>query len=133
MDSHATRYVLVVDDHADNQTIYERVVNQIPGHVPKFLTNANEALTWARRHRPGLVVVDYRMPEMDGVSFIRHFRTIPACADVPIIMLTSVKSPVLWQMALDAGATTYLTKPINKVQFLDTAKKLLTQGQVIKA
>jgi CheY-like chemotaxis protein len=130
MVSPVARYVLVVDDNASNKALYERVISQIQSYVPKFFTSPAGALTWARRLRPGLVVVDYRMPEMDGVSFIRHFRTIPARANVPIIMLTSVKSPVLWQMALDAGATTYLTKPINTLQFLKTANKLLLQGEL---
>lgn len=121
----ASSQVLVVDDNAANTALYKRVVNQIPKQVAQCFTHAGEALAWAARHRPSLVVVDYRMPDVDGLEFIRRFRSIPGRESIPLVMLTSIGSPVLWQMALDAGATAYLMKPIDKRQFLDTAQRLL--------
>lgn len=117
--------ILVVDDSPSNTVIYERVVNQISGCTARCFTDPLEALAWAKAHPPVLAVVDYRMPKMDGVEFIKHLRALPGNEKVPIAMLTAVASPVLWQMALDAGANAYLMKPINKDQFKDTVHKLL--------
>ena len=121
--------ILVVDDNAVNTALYERVIRHIPRREAKCFVDAEDALTWSRTNKVGLLVVDYRMPKLDGVEFIWRFRAMPGKATVPVIMLTSVSSPVLWQMALDAGATTYLAKPINKKRFLETALKLLAQAE----
>jgi two-component system, response regulator RpfG len=117
--------ILVVDDSPSNTTVYERVVNQIPGHKAHCFTDPHQALAWAKAHPPALAVVDYRMPGIDGVEFIKRLRALHGNEQVPVAMLTAVASPVLWQMALDAGANAYLMKPINKDQFIETVQKLL--------
>lgn len=117
--------IFVVDDSASNIVLYERVVNQIPLHTARCFTDPVEALNVAKTHPPAAVVVDYRMPAMDGVEFIKRFRAMHPKEKVPIVMLTGISSPVLWQMALDAGANAYLMKPIQKQQFVETLEKLL--------
>jgi two-component system, response regulator RpfG len=121
----ALRDILVVDDSPSNTTLYERVVNHIQGHAAQCFTDPVLALAWAKTHRAALVVVDYKMPKMDGLEFIRRLRAMEGNEHVPIAMLTAVHSPVLWQMALDAGASAYLMKPIDKQQFIETAQRLL--------
>ena len=120
-----TSPILIVDDNPVNTQLYERVVAQMRSCTPLCFTNPAEALDWARDNLPALLVVDYRMPEIDGIEFIRRFRALPGRSAVPIVMLTSVGSPMLWQMALDAGASTYLMKPIGKTQFIETLERLL--------
>lgn len=127
--SHPKREILVVDDSPSNTAIYERVINAVPGHVARCFTDPLMALAWAKSHPPALAVVDYKMPQMDGVEFIRHVRALHGCENVPVVMLTGVQSPVLWQMALDAGANAYLMKPINKQQFLETVHRLLSTAR----
>ncbi|RTM04798.1 MAG: response regulator, partial [Bradyrhizobiaceae bacterium] len=64
-----------------------------------------EALACARERVFDLVLVDYEMPHMDGISFIRVFRTLPGCADIPIAMITSRQTDDVKMEALQAGAT----------------------------
>ena len=69
-----------------------------------------EALACARERVFDLVLVDYEMPHMDGISFIRAFRTLPGCADIPIAMITSRQTDDVKMEALQAGATDFLPK-----------------------
>nr|WP_311982490.1 response regulator [Bradyrhizobium japonicum] len=57
-----------------------------------------------------LVLVDYEMPHMDGISFIRVFRSLPGCTDIPIAMVTSQQTDDIKMEALQVGATDFLPK-----------------------
>ncbi|WP_025031938.1 HD domain-containing phosphohydrolase [Bradyrhizobium sp. DOA9] len=69
-----------------------------------------EALACAQERAFDLVLVDYEMPHMDGISFIRTFRRLPGRADIPIAMITSRQTDDLKMEALQAGATDFLPK-----------------------
>lgn len=124
----------MVDDNRINTALYQRVIADIPETSAVCFTNPLNALAHCRAELPALAVVDYRMAAIDGLEFMRRFRHIPGAADIPLVMLTSVSSPVLWQMALDAGANAFLIKPIEKKQFHACVLKLLesvpSQGRV---
>lgn len=122
--------ILIVDDNSVNVALYQRVLGEMAQIRAVCQTDPNKALQWCQAETPDAVVVDYRMPETDGLAFIRRFRATAGCGDVPVVMLTSVNHPVLWQHALDAGANAYLTKPVDKLQFIGTIKKLLGRDKV---
>jgi putative two-component system response regulator len=117
--------ILVVDDNEVNVRLYERVITNIPNTHAVCFTDPNEALAWCKSEAPILLVVDYRMPETDGLEFMRRFRAAKHTAKVPAIMLTAIDHPVLKQQAIAAGVNFFLTKPVNKGQFLAAIKHLL--------
>lgn len=123
--------ILVVDDNAVNVALYQQVLSQLPDNLPICFTRPAQALAWCRTELPSVAIIDYRMPHMDGVEFIRNFRQIKGAQGIPVIMLTSISSPVLWQMALDAGADEYLMKPIDKRQFLACVSRFLPAGSSV--
>jgi putative two-component system response regulator len=106
-----TTYVLVVDDNPASALACEKVVGKVPRCVPKSFTKPGEALEWAREHLPALLVVDFRMPEMDGLEFIRQFRTIPNRSAVPCVMLTGITEASIRQEAMKLGVIDFLNKP----------------------
>jgi diguanylate cyclase (GGDEF)-like protein len=63
-----------------------------------------------------LVLMDVNMPELDGVQACRHIKEHLHLKDVPVIMVTADKSPEQLQAAFDAGATDYITKPLNRLE-----------------
>jgi CheY-like chemotaxis protein len=67
----------------------------------------------ARTHRPDVVVVDLKMPGMDGFSFCRAMRADLKLRRTPIILLTGSKSDEVKREALKAGADHFMTKPID--------------------
>jgi len=118
--------VLIIDDQSTGRTILEKVIQQISDnlHVSAF-GNPLEALSWANEHEPDLIITDYRMPEMNGVEFIRAVRQKPHCENVPIMMITVVSEKEVRYEALDAGATAFLTRPIDQIECRTSCRNLL--------
>lgn len=118
--------VLIIDDQSTGRTILEKVIQQISDnlHVSAF-GNPEEALTWIDEHEPDLIITDYRMPEMNGVDFIRAVRQKPRCENVPIMMITVVSEKEVRYEALEAGATAFLTRPIDQIECRTSCRNLL--------
>ncbi len=109
--------VVVVDDDEPNLKLYTAVVKRVLGEDAVAFENPLQALERLDDLRPALVVVDYQMPEMDGLSFIRQLREKPAHAFTPVIMLTASGETALGERALEAGATLFLQKPLALADF----------------
>ena len=95
-----------------------------------------EALDWLKDNTPDLVVTDYKMPKMDGAEFVRRFRKLPECADVPAVVITVYEERSHRINALEAGATDFLQSPVDHHEFLTRARNLLKlrkQQLVIKS
>ena len=93
--------------------------------MPHTFAQARDALTWAKDNNPDLVIVDYLMPDMDGLEFIRVLRELPERDAVPIVMITANDQKQLRYRALDLGANDFLTKPVDKVEFLARTRNML--------
>lgn len=106
--------VVIIDDQSTSRVILEELVGGLdPGIVVHSFADPRAALAWIARHPPDLVLTDYRMPGMDGVELVRRLRALPACADVPIIVVTVIEDRVVRYQALEAGATDILSKPVD--------------------
>ncbi len=117
--------VLIVDDNQTNLVLLRKLVEKISGCVSTSFADPLEALRAAPGLDIDLVLVDYMMPGIDGISFIRSFRALPNGADVPVVMITTADERAILHAALEAGATDFLTKPIETVEFLSRVKNLL--------
>ena len=91
-----------------------------------------DALTCARERAFDLVLVDYEMPHMDGISFIRTFRRLPGCADIPIAMITSRQTDDVKMEALQAGATDFLPKQPQSVEMTVRLRNLIQLGAAVR-
>ncbi|HEX8165124.1 MAG TPA: HD domain-containing phosphohydrolase [Beijerinckiaceae bacterium] len=118
-------HVLIVDDNQTNLILLRKLVEKIEGCVPLAFADPLQALVAASTAAIDLVLVDYMMPGVDGISFVRRFRSFPSGEDVPIIMITTADERAILHAALEAGATDFLTKPIEAVEFLSRARNLL--------
>ena len=122
--------VLVVDDQSTSRTILSHVVKSINAKtkiIEKY--NPEEALEWATEHTADLVFVDYVMPEMNGVDFVRLLKTLPNYDAVPVIMITIKKDAETRYAALDAGVADFLSKPVDVYECTARSKNLLTMRQ----
>jgi putative two-component system response regulator len=117
--------VLIVDDNQTNLILVRKLVEKISGCVSLSFSDPLEALRTAATLDIDLVLVDYMMPGIDGISFIRSFRALPNGADVPMVMITTADERAILHAALEAGATDFLTKPIETVEFLSRVRNLL--------
>jgi putative two-component system response regulator len=119
------RKVVLVDDDPINVSVLKTLMADFPDCETLGFSVAYDALTWCYENEPDLVVVDYLMAKLDGISFAEKLREIPSRADVPLIMVTADRRKEVRYRALEAGVQDFLDKPIDKVEFRARAGNLL--------
>jgi two-component system response regulator RpfG len=125
--------ILIIDDQLTSRKILQQLVSTLERNlIVEAFSNPIEALGWTVINTVDLVLVDYKMPEMNGIEFIRKFRTNPACAHIPVIMVTSIEDINVRYEALEAGATDFLMKPVDHHECRARCRNLLTQCQQYK-
>lgn len=118
--------VLIIDDQTTGRAILQKVIEQIADNLQvTAFGSPTEALDWIHNNVPDLIITDYRMPEMDGVEFIRSVRQQAHCESVPIMMITVVSEKAVRYEALEAGATAFLTRPIDQIECRTSCRNLL--------
>src|SRR5207237_5303508 len=119
--------VMVVDDQSTGRAILEQVVRSIDERVlVEGFARPVAAVVWATRHVADLVLVDYLMPDMDGIELVKRLRALPGYEHVPIVMVTVHDDRKVRYAALDAGITDFLTKPVDSRECLARCRNLLT-------
>jgi len=124
--------VLIVDDTEINLILFGALVKKLDDCRAHVFADSREALAWVTENVPDLIIVDYMMPELDGIEFIRLVRAMPGRQLVPILMITANDQKQIRYSALDVGANDFLTKPIDKVEFLARARNMLNLNQARK-
>jgi two-component system, response regulator RpfG len=123
----ARNTVMVVDDQSTGRAILEQVVRSLDERVAvEGFARPVDAVVWATRHVADLVLVDYMMPDMDGIEFVKRLRALPGYEHVPIVMVTVHDDRKVRYAALDAGITDFLTKPVDARECLARCRNLLT-------
>ena len=122
--------VLNVDDQSTSRSILTQIIKSINPNIEVVeKSNPEEALEWATQNKVDLVYVDYLMPEMNGIDFVRLLKTLPSYKAVPVIMITIRKDPETRYAALDAGVTDFISKPVDMYECKARCINLLTMHQ----
>jgi diguanylate cyclase (GGDEF)-like protein/PAS domain S-box-containing protein len=128
--------ILILDDRSTNRNIFSRLAQSIEeGVTVQALSRPLEALSWLETNSPDLIVTDFRMPALDGAEFTRQVRSGIHGADVPIIVITAYDDRSFRLRALEAGATDFISSPVDHTEFVTRARnllKLVRQQQYIK-
>ncbi len=117
--------VAVVDDTLLNLTLIGKLVDRTPNARARTFDRPTPALEWCLANAPDLIIVDYMMPEMDGLEFIRRIRAYRNRDDLPILMVTASHERDVRYAALDCGASDFLTKPIDAREFEVRVRNML--------
>jgi len=119
--------IMVVDDQSTGRAIVEQVVRSLDERVTvEGFARPVDAVVWATRHVADLFLVDYMMPDMDGIEFVKRLRSLPGYEHVPMVMVTVHDDRKVRYAALDAGITDFLTKPVDGRECLARCRNLLT-------
>jgi ammonium transporter, Amt family len=116
--------VLVADDAADNRELLVELLEPI-GFDVRAVANGAEALAQAEEWHPQLILMDMRMPVMDGYEATRRIRSAPGGADVAIIGVTASAFAEMRQGVFDAGVDEFVVKPFRESELFDKIGKLL--------
>ena len=120
------RKVLIVDDESTGRTILSKIIQQVEDDIGvEAFDNPLEALKWLDDNHPDLIITDYRMPEMTGIELTRKIRERPGMQDIPIMVITVVSEKSVRYDALEAGATAFLTRPIDQIECRTSCRNLL--------
>lgn len=104
--------VLIVDDDQAQRLMLHETLKQA-GMVTEEAENGAEAVTLFEQHSPDLVLMDIKMPVMDGLEACSRIRQLPEGRDVPIVLITGLDDHESIMQAFDVDATDFITKPVN--------------------
>lgn len=119
------RKVVIVDDTKAAGQPLEALIKAVPNVAVRVFTHPLEALVWCDENEPDLVLLDSVMPDVDGVEFLRRFRSLPQLRDVPVIMIAGEESRDAFYIALHAGATDFLRRPVDRIELNARARNML--------
>jgi type IV pilus assembly protein PilB len=106
------RTVLVVDDDGSIRKLFGLLLDD--EFTVLEAVDGEQALAMTAEHRPDALLLDYRLPDMDGIEVTRQLRQREEGADVAILMVTGVEDPALEVEGLLAGVDDFLTKPFDE-------------------
>jgi CheY-like chemotaxis protein len=111
--------VLYIEDNASNVRLVERLLGQRrPGITLLTAKDGDTGLTMAGTHTPGLIFLDLHLPDTPGEEVMRRLWADPKTRDIPVAVLSADATTTQSRRLLAAGATAYLTKPIDVVRLL---------------
>ena len=124
----AARTVLYIEDNLSNLTLIERIFARRPKVKLLAVMQGRLGLEMAREQRPDMILLDLHLPDIPGDEVLRHLRAEPETRDIPIVMLSADATPNQIERLRAAGASEYLTKPLDVQRFLQVVEETLEGG-----
>ena len=111
-ENYADPVVLIVEDHDDTREMLKTLLAMVGCHVIEAV-DGDRALNAAEKARPDLILLDMKMPRLDGLTLTRLIRSHPNLHGVPIVAVTGNATPQFQAEVLRAGCNYFLVKPID--------------------
>ena len=114
----ANQCVVLIDDSKLNLRAHALLLERLPHvHTVRF-SSSSEALAWSEVHDVDCFIVDFRMPEPDGIEVTRILRARASTQHTPIVMVTGERDRESRYAALDAGVNDFVEKPVDPREFV---------------
>lgn len=105
--------ILIIDDNTANILLLSKML-KIAGYSNiKTLTDSRDVLDTISLYIPDLILLDFRMPYMDGLEVINILNSVKGYMNIPIIMISAENDNEYYEKALASGAADFITKPFN--------------------
>jgi two-component system, cell cycle response regulator DivK len=108
----AGEQILVIEDNENNMKLFRDVL-RATGYVTLEASTGGQALVLAATHRPALVLMDIRLPDMSGVEALSRLRTDERTALIPVVAVTAQAMKGDRERFIEAGFDGYLSKPVD--------------------
>lgn len=126
MNTSDTELLLLVEDDDVDAMILERAIDQIDPSIRIIRAeNGMEAIEMMSEHRPNLVVMDIRMPKMDGKEALAQIKKDETLRKIPVIMMSTSANAEDIDYCYKNYSNAYLVKPLGPEKSQDVVKKLI--------
>lgn len=116
--------ILVIDDSAMVRHLIKSFLDR-EGYEIVLSSDSAKVVDLIEEINPDLVISDILMPDMDGLTFLRHIRKEKALESLPVIIMSSKKREAMEDLFVSYGISGYLEKPFHKEELVALVKKIL--------
>lgn len=116
--------VLIVEDEEDAAELFAEMMRVSGFRVLKTSTST-PALSMMTAEKPDVVILDIMMPEISGLDILRQMRSDPELANIPVVVVSATTMPADIKSGMEAGASTYLTKPVGFQELKEAVVRVL--------
>lgn len=113
--------ILIVDDNSENLRVLKTLLNEA-GYKVHIASNGIDALARANRNHPTLILLDVKMPGMNGFEVCSKIKDNPLLKHIPVIFATAASDAESVAHGFEVGGADYITKPIRKLEMLARVK-----------
>jgi len=117
------RKVLYIEDNLSNLTLIEELLREEPAIELLTAMQGRVGLELARQHLPDLILLDLHLPDIDGHEVLGQLKALEATREVPVVVISADATASQIDRLMSAGATTYLTKPLDVTEFFRVVDK----------
>jgi CheY-like chemotaxis protein len=116
--------VLIIEDEADAAELFAEMMRVSGFRVLKTSSSA-PAITMMSAEKPDVVVLDIMMPDISGLDILRQMRADPELTSIPVVVVSAKSMPADIKNGMEAGASTYLTKPVGFLELKEAVERAL--------
>lgn len=116
--------ILIVEDNPDCRHILAFYLRNM-GYEPHEAQTGRDGVDWAKNARPSLIILDFALPDMNGLDVLALLKQDSTTCGIPVVILTAMTMHDIRTKALQAGAAAFLLKPTSPVVLDKTIKMVL--------
>jgi CheY-like chemotaxis protein len=118
------RTIVIVEDDPETAEMFAEMI-RLMGHSVFQVYRGAQAIGLIAEVKPSAVILDWKMSDISGLEVIQHIRRDAKLAKIPIIMVSAINLPSDIELALNSGASIYLTKPVGYKDLENAIQKAL--------
>jgi CheY-like chemotaxis protein len=122
--SSTPKTVLIIEDEEDAAELFAEMM-RVSGFRVQKTSSSTPAINMMTAEKPDVVLLDIMMPEVSGLDILRQMRRDPALARIPVIVVSAKGMPADIRNGMEAGASTYLTKPVGFLELKEAVEHAL--------
>src|SRR5438045_7480094 len=130
-DGGMSQTVLIEEDNRLNMKLFHDLL-EAHGYRTIGTRNGIEALDLARKHQPDLILMDIQLPEVSGLEVTKWLKEDPELNSIPVVAVTAFAMKGDEERIREGGCEAYLSKPISVAKFIETIRRFLGNGEVVR-
>jgi DNA-binding response OmpR family regulator len=116
--------VLIIEDEADAAELFAEMM-RVSGFRVLKTSSSTPALSLIATEKPDIIILDIMMPEVSGLDILRQMRQDSTLAAIPVVVVSAKSMPADIRTGMEAGASTYLTKPVGFLELKEAVERAL--------